>query len=283
MTDTPPLTILIADSHDVSRGATASLLRASGHTVLQAIDGASAIKVVQEHPVHLAIFHNTMHPIGGYDFARYIHAGGYDIPLIMISDEQTSDQLGFAASLGIRHILAMPVDPNRLTAMIDQIIHHEHKKNPHPKITVSAKPASLTPDQAMARAIDLAHKNATGKFGGPFACVILDPDGHVIGEGVNLPTSRFDPIAHAEVMAIRKATEHLQQPHLEGCTLYSTSEPTRLAMALIESVGIHKIVYGLSHAELKGDTPISRPHHKIEIERLAEHDVAKMIAEVRGA
>lgn len=281
MNSKKPITVLVADSHAITREATAALVRALDMDVLQAIDTGSAIKVVQEHPLDLVIFDNIMRDVSGFELAHYIHGANIHLPMIMIAEEQAVDQLQYANSLGIRHILKKPLDPHRLTAFIGQILLREKKIDAHPKMAMLHDRPTLTPEQIMTHTIELARKNVLGGFGGPFASVVANAHGNIIGEGVNLPTSRFDPIAHAEVMAVRKATDFLQQPHLEGCTIYSTSEPTRLALALIESVGLTHLVYGLQHHELKSTATKVYHATSLQVTKLAGDAVLQMLKDIR--
>ena len=59
----------------------------------------------------------------------------------------------------------------------------------------------------------------------PVGAVILDPKGVIIATGVNQRELAHDPTAHAEVVAIRKAGEVLDNWRLDGCTLVVTLEP----------------------------------------------------------
>src|SRR5690606_20819700 len=69
-------------------------------------------------------------------------------------------------------------------------------------------------------------------------------------EGANSVTSRCDPTAHAEVLAIRRATEKLGRTELKGCALYCSSEPTMLGQALVIRVGLDRVYYALDHTEI---------------------------------
>jgi guanine deaminase len=279
-----PSTILVADQFEVTRSQIANLLTSLKYRVIQAVDGSSAIKVIQENIVDIAIFDHQMAPTGGFEIARYIHGLNLNIPCILMTADKTSDLLSYARELGIQHILAKPVDPHRLTSLVAQIFARlGHVKPVAANFTVSNAPLPLTPEQIMRYVIELARKNVINEFGGPYASAVTDANGYILGEGVNLHSSRFDPIAHAEIMAIRKATETLQQTHLEGCSIYSTSEPTRLARAMIDSVGITNIYFGLRLSEihdLKNDAgDVIAPAHQhpaAELHRLCRDDVLQL-------
>ena len=247
MTSSPPL-ILIADDSEVSRQFMANTLTAAGYNIIQAIDGGSALKVIHEHPVSIAIIDHFMTPHGGFDFAKQVKIGKFNIPMIMVTNEETSDLLIETTRHGISKYLRKPVEPKRLVETVQRTLRERSSDaQTPPSVGIDLR---YNPSELMARAIDLALRNAQSRHGGPFGAVVASPEGRVIGEGVNGITSRCDPMAHAEVMAIRKATERLNQTHLEGCTLYCSSKPTTIGKALIESVGIAKVYYGLSHADV---------------------------------
>ena len=102
----------------------------------------------------------------------------------------------------------------------------------------------------MQRAIDLGRQNARAHMGGPFGAVVADAEGRIIGEGVNSVSALSDPIAHAEVLAIRRAADRLGRTELSGCTLYCSSAPTMLGQALIINTGLAHVYYGLTHDEV---------------------------------
>jgi guanine deaminase len=84
----------------------------------------------------------------------------------------------------------------------------------------------------MREAIRLSIKNVDERNGGPFGAVVVK-DGKIIGRGVNNVTSKNDPTAHAEVVAIREACNHLQNYQLTGCEIYCSCEPCPMCLGAI--------------------------------------------------
>ncbi len=62
----------------------------------------------------------------------------------------------------------------------------------------------MTNDEAMGRALALAQQ-AAAEGDVPVGAVVLDAEGRVIGEGRNRREDNGDPLAHAEVLAMRQA------------------------------------------------------------------------------
>lgn len=78
--------------------------------------------------------------------------------------------------------------------------------------------------------------------GGPFGAVITK-DGKIIAEAGNRVVLMNDPTAHAEVLAIRKASAYLKSHDLSDCTLYTSCEPCPMCLGAIYWAGIKKVVY----------------------------------------
>ena len=93
----------------------------------------------------------------------------------------------------------------------------------------------------MRRAIALSEESVrTG--GGPFGAVIVK-DGVIVSEASNSVTIDHDPTAHAEVNAIRKATQKLGTFDLEGCEIYTSGEPCPMCLGAIYWAHLDRIYY----------------------------------------
>jgi len=107
----------------------------------------------------------------------------------------------------------------------------------------------MNPDtQFLARAIELARQGSESGAGGPFGAVIVH-DGKIIAEGWNHVVASHDPTAHAEISAIRAACDAMKNFHLDGCTLYASSEPCPMCLSAAYWAHIERIVFANSRAE----------------------------------
>lgn len=102
--------------------------------------------------------------------------------------------------------------------------------------TVTDDAALITPadEHAMRIALDQAH-NAWLAGEVPVGAVIMR-QGQVIATGYNRPITTHDPTAHAEIVALRHASQLLENYRLPDCDLYVTLEPCAMcAMALMHA------------------------------------------------
>jgi tRNA(adenine34) deaminase len=96
----------------------------------------------------------------------------------------------------------------------------------------------------MRAAIEEAEKAAAiGEV--PIGAVIVR-GGEIVGRGYNLRETKKDPTLHAEMIAIREASERLGGWRLIGCTLYVTLEPCPMCAGAIVQSRIEQVVYGAS-------------------------------------
>jgi len=108
----------------------------------------------------------------------------------------------------------------------------------------------MTSEELMREAIRLANENIKNG-GGPFGALIADKDGNIVSTGVNRVTADNDPTAHAEVSAIRSASEKLKTFNLEGYVIYTSCEPCPMCLGAIYWAHLDKIYYGNTKSDAK--------------------------------
>lgn len=77
----------------------------------------------------------------------------------------------------------------------------------------------------------------------PIGCVIVYQD-KIIGRGYNRRTVDKNTLAHAELIAIRKASRRMGDWRLEGCTMYVTLEPCQMCSGAIVQSRMTRVVIG---------------------------------------
>ncbi|MBV8508897.1 MAG: nucleoside deaminase [Xanthobacteraceae bacterium] len=94
----------------------------------------------------------------------------------------------------------------------------------------------------MPAAIELA-KDAAAAGEVPVGCVIVRA-GAIIARARNRTLADRDPSAHAEMLAIRAASQALGSERLIDCDLYGTLEPCTMCAAAISFARIRRVYYG---------------------------------------
>ena len=83
----------------------------------------------------------------------------------------------------------------------------------------------------------------------PVGAVIVDENQKVIGQGFNRPISTNDPTSHAEINAIRMASDRTNNYRLTQTSLFVTIEPCIMCMGAIIHARIGRVVFGASDAK----------------------------------
>ncbi len=77
----------------------------------------------------------------------------------------------------------------------------------------------------------------------PIGCVIVYQD-KIIGRGYNKRNTKKTTLAHAELVAIEKASKVMGDWRLEDCIMYVTLEPCQMCAGAIVQARIKKVVVG---------------------------------------
>ncbi len=94
----------------------------------------------------------------------------------------------------------------------------------------------------MALALDEARAAAAiGEV--PIGAVVVC-DGAVVARAHNTREVDADPTAHAELLAIREASQRLGRWRLSDCTVYATLEPCPMCAGAMHQARIERLVYG---------------------------------------
>lgn len=102
--------------------------------------------------------------------------------------------------------------------------------------------------QLMKEAVAFSSKHVHGG-GIPFTAFVVDTNGTVVGRGVNRVREQNDPLAHAEVEAVRDACRTGGSPYLRGMTLLASGEPCAMCYLSALYAGIAQVLFAVDRDE----------------------------------
>ncbi|MCU1473510.1 MAG: tRNA-specific adenosine deaminase [Amnibacterium sp.] len=87
-------------------------------------------------------------------------------------------------------------------------------------------------------------RSALGTGDVPVGAVVVDGEGLVLGVGRNEREATGDPLAHAEVVALRAAAAARGTWRLDDCTLVVTLEPCVMCAGAVLAARVPRLVFG---------------------------------------
>ena len=115
---------------------------------------------------------------------------------------------------------------------------------------------------------------------------VIGHDGKIIARGYNKRNKDKTVLAHAELLAIQKASKKVNDWRLEDCTMYITLEPCQMCAGAIVQARIPKVVIGAMNpkAGCAGSAlnilEIDKFNHQVEIERgILEEECSQMLSD----
>lgn len=110
---------------------------------------------------------------------------------------------------------------------------------------------SMTQDELDRRFMETAIETARRALSAedvPIGAIVVH-EGRIIGRGYNERERLTDPTAHAEILALSAAAQHLNSWRLDGCTLYVTLEPCPMCAGAIVLARMSRLVFGAFDAK----------------------------------
>ena len=111
------------------------------------------------------------------------------------------------------------------------------------------------------------------------AIIVLD--GEVIGRGYNRVRTDGTPLAHAELLALTQAVQHLGAPRIPGAIVYTTVEPCAMCAGALLHARVARVVWGVRDPKFGGCVSLAnilsdpRANHRAELTEGVRADEAR--------
>ena len=134
--------------------------------------------------------------------------------------------------------------------------------------------------------LKIAYKEALKAFQEnevPVGCVIVK-DGVILSRSHNMREQKKSALAHAEIIAIKKACKKENAKFLDGATIYITLEPCLMCMGAIIQARISRVVYSANEPKFGSIVSIGnilndyKLNHHIEVTQgIMEEEVSALM------
>ncbi|MGB8951516.1 MAG: tRNA adenosine(34) deaminase TadA [Candidatus Aminicenantales bacterium] len=127
----------------------------------------------------------------------------------------------------------------------------------------------MTRDESFMRQALTEAEKAARQGEVPVGAVVVSGE-KVLSRGRNASIRSHDPTAHAEIMALRKASLKAKNYRLEDCDLYVTLEPCAMCVGAVVQARIRRLVFGAydpksGAVESLMKFPFEKTNHRPEI------------------
>src|SRR4051812_6626985 len=113
--------VLVVDDDVTVREVVVSYLRAGGHTVVEAADGAEALREMRTGPADLVVLDLMMPGIDGLEVCRRLRAVG-DVPIIMLTALGAEVDRVVGLEAGADDYVTKPFSPRELVLRVDALL-----------------------------------------------------------------------------------------------------------------------------------------------------------------
>lgn len=114
--------ILVIDDDKNARYLMQEILEGAGYHVLSAENGAKAFDIMENNHIDLVIVDIMMPVINGYEFTSSIREFNKELPILMVSAKQSSEDRKKGFKLGIDDYMSKPIDNEELLLRIKALL-----------------------------------------------------------------------------------------------------------------------------------------------------------------
>ncbi len=127
--------ILVVDDDRNTRRYMRAVLEAADYTVSEAADGVEALKMMEKDYVDLVVLDIMMPEMDGYEFTETLRSVQNNLPILMVSARQLSEDRKKGFRAGIDDYMTKPVDMEELVLRIQALLRRSRIASEH-RITV---------------------------------------------------------------------------------------------------------------------------------------------------
>jgi FixJ family two-component response regulator len=117
-----PILVAIVDDEESVRKALGRLVRSAGFCVETHASGADFLRSLQQRAPHCVVLDLRMPHIGGFDVQSALKQGHAQVPVIIITGDDSAETRAHAIAQGARAYLRKPVDDTMLLDAIHSAI-----------------------------------------------------------------------------------------------------------------------------------------------------------------
>jgi CheY-like chemotaxis protein len=130
------LSVLIADDDDRCREALREIVEPEGFHTILASSGEEAIDIVQEEPIHLALFDLQMPRMTGLEAVQLVHQINALLPCILVTASANQEVIRQAFQVRVYSVIPKPVSKNillytmlRALKAYEEMLHEEQEES----------------------------------------------------------------------------------------------------------------------------------------------------------
>jgi serine/threonine protein kinase/ActR/RegA family two-component response regulator len=173
-----PFTILVVDDNEMNRDMLSRRLQRKGYTTVTAEDGQRALDLLALEPIDLVLLDIMMPGLSGIDVLREVRKSrsGHDLPIIMATAKDGSDDVVEALDLGANDYITKPLDFPIVLARVHAQLRSKvpaRRKFGGPVESVKLDAGETRPGMVLAEKYRLDRTIGAGSFGAVFEAVHL--------------------------------------------------------------------------------------------------------------
>ncbi len=117
-------TLLIVDDSLIARRMVRFALHGIDYTILEAADGTEAVRILYSQTVDLMVTDLNMPNMNGFELSRIVREskGMADMPIIMISQDDSQEHKDEARQNGISLFISKPFTPEQFSDLVVQVL-----------------------------------------------------------------------------------------------------------------------------------------------------------------